>query len=269
MPLISGAPGIPAAPTPGLSLPSTIPPSTSSSSTALVVSNSLPPLPAKAMEKIQQGQFLDFKDLLPDNLALLSQLQAMGNSAPQSRLREIRDPLSWVFYFMYFLAASTSDPIARQLSAYGQLVIHLSQKHGGQGWLAYDRLFRQQKAAGSSLQWNELNTPLMASTVWAQSDVTYSCSLCAGSDHSQTSCALAVLSHPSYSAPHSRQPAFTPSKPDSRFEPYRKPICRRFNRGNCTLVSCNFRHICSVCLQKHPAIECQLRKPKEAPRPLH
>ena len=163
-------------------------PSTSSSSTALVVSNSLPPLPAKA---IQQGQFLDFKDLLPDNLALLSQLQAMGNSAPQSRLREIRDPLSWVFYFMYFLAASTSRP---QLSAYGQLVIHLSQKHGGQGWLAYNSLFRQQKAAGSSLQWNELNTPLMASTVWAQSDVTYSCSLCAGSDHSQTSCALAVLS---------------------------------------------------------------------------
>uniref|UniRef100_A0A1X7VXP8 Uncharacterized protein n=1 Tax=Amphimedon queenslandica TaxID=400682 RepID=A0A1X7VXP8_AMPQE len=48
---------------------------------------------------------------------------------------------------------AASDKRARriwpELAAYGQIVMNLTQRHGGRGWLSYDRLFRQQAAAGS------------------------------------------------------------------------------------------------------------------------
>ena len=155
--------------TPALSAPL---PSTGEPSHSLITSNALPPLPAKILEKIKAGQFLDLKELLPDNAALLSQLRQLHSLGPHhppassnTKLREIRDPLSWVFCFLYFIAASSDDIYIQQLSAYGQIVIHLAQKHGGSGWLAYDRLFRQQKAAGSTVPWSDLNSSLMAATV--------------------------------------------------------------------------------------------------------
>jgi hypothetical protein len=97
------------------------------------------------LEKVRAGKYVDFKELLPDNVALLEQLSTMGNANPaptSARLRELKDPLSWVFCFLYFLAASSQDATTQQLAAYSQIIIHLCQKHGGAGWLAYDRLFR-------------------------------------------------------------------------------------------------------------------------------
>ena len=31
--------------------------------------------------------------------------------------------------------------------AYGKVMVHLAQKHGGIGWVAYDTIFRQRAAA--------------------------------------------------------------------------------------------------------------------------
>jgi hypothetical protein len=120
------------------------------------------------MEKVRAGKYVDFREMLPDNVALLEQLSTLGNSNPApttARLRELKDPLSWVFCFMYYIAASSSDPLTQQLAAYGQIVVHLCQKHGGSGWLAYDRLFRLQKAAGVTTSWEEINPSIMAATV--------------------------------------------------------------------------------------------------------
>ena len=65
-------------------------------------------------------------------------------------MRDIEALLTWTFYFLALIAVSVEDRRAQHLAAYAQLIIHLSQRHGGRGWLAYDRLFRQQAAAGSS-----------------------------------------------------------------------------------------------------------------------
>ena len=95
----------------------------------LAYSPVLHPIPARAMEKIRSGAYLDFKDLLVDNIALSEQLQELGQAmvlhspSPGSvKLRNISDPLTWVFCFLQ------------------------SRKHPGGGWLAYDQLFRQQRA---------------------------------------------------------------------------------------------------------------------------
>ncbi len=44
----------------------------------LLLSSSLPPVPMKVVEKIKAGQFIKFKELLTDNIALLQRLQEFG-----------------------------------------------------------------------------------------------------------------------------------------------------------------------------------------------
>ena len=83
----------------------------------------------------------------------------------------------------------------RKLTAYGSIVLQLASKHpGGGSWRSYDRQFRQQKAAGATLPWAELNPTLMAATVLGQgSGVSWLCSLCLGCDHMKEECALSAL----------------------------------------------------------------------------
>ena len=50
-------------------------------SSSLVLASALPPIPGKVVEKILKGQFIDFKELLMDNVALMTQLQELGAGA--------------------------------------------------------------------------------------------------------------------------------------------------------------------------------------------
>ncbi len=52
-----------------------------------------------------------------------------------SRMRDITDPLSWVFCYLSFVAAKNADLGSRDLLAYGQIIIELARKHAGLGWL--------------------------------------------------------------------------------------------------------------------------------------
>ena len=49
---------------------------------------------------------------------------------------------------------------------YALLMIREAQRHGGQGWLVYDRVFRQQAALDPSFQWNVLHPAIQASTLF-------------------------------------------------------------------------------------------------------
>ena len=156
------------------------------------------------MEKIQKGSFVDFKELLQDNILLLQKLQDLGQSSlfgaaahplpAGSKLRDVPDPLTWASCFLAFLAAK-ADQESRELAAYGMIVLQLARKHGGTGWLLYDRQFWQQRAAGATLPWTESNSSLMAATVLGNANGLQprSCPHCLLSDHSREECAPAPL----------------------------------------------------------------------------
>ena len=120
---------------------------------------------------------------------MLSEVHVGAKSVVQvgSKSHEIENPLTWAFYF---LAVSVKNQKAKDMAAYAQLIIHLSQKHGGRGWLAYDRLFRQQAAVGSNHPWNQLAPSLLATTVMILGPARRSCELCNGTDHTTLQCAL-------------------------------------------------------------------------------
>ena len=238
----------------------------------LIISPALSPIPAKVVDKVSSGAFVDFKEFLTDNVLLLQRLQDLGQvgsvlpSAQHfsngSRLREVSDPLTWVACFLAFMATRVDHPETRELAAYGMLVLQLAQKHGGSGWLLYDRQFRQHKAAGAPLPWSDINASLMAATVLGQpnSNLGRTCSLCLAADHSREECALASIEgrkSPTYprasrSVQANRQPR--------RFTPYRSPsagLCYRYNAGACNSSPCRFEHACSNCFSAgHPEVSC-------------
>ena len=66
----------------------------------LVMSSALPLIPAKVVGRIRSGAHVELKELLPDSVTLLQRLQETNTSGQAlghpSRLRDIRDPLTWV-----------------------------------------------------------------------------------------------------------------------------------------------------------------------------
>ena len=86
---------------------------------------------------MEASHYVDFKDLLPDNVALKQRVVdagILGLSANQSlRLWEVADAKTWLHCFLAFVAAKVESPETRELMAYGQIILMLARKHGGKG----------------------------------------------------------------------------------------------------------------------------------------
>ena len=69
----------------------------------LVVGEGTPPVPARLVRLIKSDQFVDFAELVPDNLELLRRLQASAvtgtNEAGHRRLRQVSSFGTWVQCF--------------------------------------------------------------------------------------------------------------------------------------------------------------------------
>lgn len=261
-PVFHGIPTPPAAviPPPGLSL-----------------SPATEPFPQKLVARVRSGQFVELRDMLTDNIALLQQMETFTSTYAcmpglpgvlKPRLRDITSLASWMYCFMAYIAMRVTDPAARDLLAYARLVIREAQRHGGTGWMNYDRVFRQQAAIDATLRWNTIHPGIQAATLVGQAQGTAAsmCTLCREPDHTAAGCALAYLQQPVGQAPPTAAgPTRTslPSGPParSRYATRRRQdiraICTSWNRGKCVYPSwCNFRHICATCQGGHMARDC-------------
>ena len=80
------------------------------------------------------------------------------------------------------------------MCAYTCLVIQEARKHGGDGWIAYNKLFRQYAAANPDLPWATLDGSIHAATFLAsRTGIGTHCRLCADSHHLTHECALAPI----------------------------------------------------------------------------
>ena len=220
------------------------------------------PIPARLVQQIQAGSFTEMRDLLWDNVAIRSQLEdlhsALGlqlvSSLARPRVREVTSLPSWICCFLTFLAVQTSDPVTRDKATYAMLVVREAIRHGGQGWLDYDRLFCQQATLNPNLSWNRIHPELQVTTILSQPSTSAGSfyTLCQECDHSSQQCTLGQLLQPAMWATHE--------------DPSRGPqgcslgrICTSWNNGACIYPrSCNYRHICLLCFQSsHRARDCR------------
>ena len=168
------------------------------------------------------------------------------------KVREVTTLPVWMSCFLTYLAIGTSDPITQERLAYAVLIIREAMRHGGQGWLEYDRLFRQQAALNPTLPWNVIHPGLQALTILEQWPVNSGmfCTFCPGSDHATAQCALAQLQQLLVRA--NQSPLVAPTCPGGK-------ICNSWNNGACTYPgTCSYCYMCLKCFRSsHQAKDCQ------------
>ena len=92
------------------------------------------------------------------------------------------------------MAAEKHPHRVKQLLAYQATILREARRCGGNGWRAYDAMFRQLAATDDTIDWSRLNPSLYATTFMVQQGGgSRICHLCMGADHVQDDCALAPL----------------------------------------------------------------------------
>ena len=138
-----------------------------------IMSEGLAPVPVKLVANILRGEFIDLAELLRDNVEALRRgtLQnPMAGDAPPAKClrREIPDLLSWMQCFGTFMVviASKRPDTLRQLLAYQTTIVREVRRYGGNGWLSYYTMFRQQVARDNKADWSKLNSSLYGVSFW-------------------------------------------------------------------------------------------------------
>ena len=169
----------------------------------------LTPVPGRLVDKILEGEFVDFSELLPDNVELRRREAERGIAAgwftPSTPMRRLTSLLSWVQAFAAFAAVTLSSQPQRstELMAYLRLLVGEAQRRGGSGWLEYDRQFRAQAAENPTKAWSKLDLlALFLNSFLAEkyrpARAPPSCEYCLEADHATEDCALAPTSEVVY-----------------------------------------------------------------------
>ena len=243
-----------ATPLPSIPLPS-------SSSPAFVLSKASAPIPGKLVTKVQSLQFVEMRELLPDNIALLERLATIPNmgtyntSQHLTPQREVSSLLTWVCAFTTYIAilAEARPDLVKSRLAYLRNIVREASRFGGDGWKTYDYVFRSQAAVDQHMDWADLNPSMMMAFMATRpsTQARLLCHLCQEADHFASNCALAPLAPPSKS-PAAKQPRRSTPSPDTQ-------LCISWNQGACMLPgSCRYKHVYATCSDPHRARDCDL-----------
>ena len=212
------------------------------------IGEGLPPITAKAVEKIERGDYVDFRDLLPSpEDTTLTDLEEQGivvvSSTKQVRPRkkQIQDLATWMEAFLVFVAVKTQKKpqLMVDLMAYGALIARGARDYRGSGWLSYDFQFRRLAAArGSATKWGEKDVSLWEETVsrseWPTTNVTEE-----RKDQKRKATDQGGKKMPKEKAP------------------WKSAVCFPFSyTGKCTREGCEFLHVCFECGEGHSQLAC-------------
>ena len=210
---------------------------------SVVISEGIPPISVKLVEKIRRWEFIDLAKLLvnqdnqPEESTVVVGGQIMvleSQSRSQRKTTAINDILAWCQAFARFMAVllaadATTKEQAAGLAAHQHLILQLSKDLGGRQWAKYDCEFREWAAAKNIRVWGDLNMAIYGRC-------------------------LPQLRH-----------VTSPSE-SNRFSSGKSliPACFKWNRGQCNRPLCNYLHGCSECGGPHRRSECPTGKYKRA-----
>ena len=201
------------------------------------------PNPRQAVAKVQSLQFIEMRELLPDDIALLERLAALPNTSALSHgqrhtpQREVSSLLTWVCAFTTDIAimAEMRPDLIKSRLAYMCNIVREASRFGGDGWKTYDYVFRSQAAVDPSMDWAELNPSMLMAFMAARptSNTKPLCHLCQEADHSANSCALAPLAplHPRVPLLSSPAGVLHPLIPRSASPGIKGPVCCQGHAG--------------------------------------
>ena len=250
--------------------------------------HNLPPLPQKIQQRIAKREYIDFADLLSDNLyphpSLATQNQYKLEINPQDpsalaivpshqRKRRVDGLHSWLeAWNIYLRTVLHHFPLlAPDLLAYQDQICKFSRKFRASAWIMYDTAFRYMAASNPSMSWATPNDQLYNDIL--KEETLPFCISCHSYGHRTINCPTRSQANQSFRRPPAQAPPPT-SGPISSSTSTSKPstntqqvtfsasspnlTCRDFNRRFCRRVNCQFLHICSNrgCGGTHPCTQC-------------
>ena len=186
------------------------------------VGASLPPVPGYLVQKIADGEYIDFTLLRPINLRKLpasEPAQAQLTRLLRSELSPVRSFQDWAeAWAVYAGVVHTRNPGSLgDLISYFLLLSSAAREIGGNGWQQYDAAFRKRAADDKTLKWGEALPTLWVTSVLGSSRT-----------------------------PQSSQPS---------------QVCFNWNNRECSFQNCRYYHICSQCRGSHKVKNCNVPVP--------
>lgn len=210
----------------------------------------IPPLSSRLVERIQAWQYVELAELLTDGTAKTEEPlpQAMDGQVllvqsidqVKRRKKKITDVATWAQAFSIYAAAlasaeSTSKAEVTGLMAHQHVILQMHKDLGGMRWLQYDQQYREWAAATKKRVWGETNL-----TIYGR-------------------CLCAPVSSPVPSIP-TRQPAVYGKKGAAKKGKVKNRACFKHNFEElCPRKEeeCWFDHVCWHCgTADHVAGEC-------------
>lgn len=234
-------------------------------SSVLSIGAGLLPVPLKLVKRIQAGEFIDMSELLPDRLGINAGPPLDGDKEEKrTKRRQVANILEWVQCFSIFMAVRTQKypEKTQDMLGYLALIIEARMEYEGDGWLGYDRRFRQNAAASPDATWARIDPTLWNMAFVGQAKVSR-CKHCFSLTHAAADCNWAPSPSTSQT---SKQPT---SRPMSAPRPPK--ICYEWNHSpspTCPFPACKYQHVCWYCSKdpqaadiSHKAMFCQRRRP--------
>lgn len=131
----------------------------------VVVGQGSPPIPAKLVDKIWRGEYIDLNSLLPHRLGAPEPTLAEAFQRKTREEKHITTIEQWVVCFNSFLSVVTmrAPHHVRDMLAYVSLIVKAAHDYEGTPWLSYDAHF---KCLAATLQLQTWSSPDQA--IWAQ-----------------------------------------------------------------------------------------------------
>ena len=254
----------------------------SSTTEPVMIAEGLRPLSRKIVQKIQNWEFTDMEELLPnprsnmdivlpqrqDGVLIIQSIENLKRKKPR-----ITGYPQWVETFAVYTAviAQKYPQAIPDLMAY-QVLIKEASTLGGARWLSYDREFREKAAAKKLKHWGERDPNLWAKFFSNISPSAHICHYCGGEEHVTEDCKY--IGQQAGSKKQMPSPAILqnavgglstarPKKPKGPCFPFN-------NKGACDRIPpCPFPHVCINCGEEHPARVCPHPSRKVARRDVH
>ena len=207
----------------------------------ICLAEGLPPVPAKLVEKIRRGEFVEMYELLPDLW-----LQIEDTTIRSGRRCRVMDIKVWIQCFASYVRVVAANEPERVADLLGYMIniIRASQDFEGSAWVTYDNTFRRQAANNKQKIWSNINTSLFSLCFTSKARTSRRCDFCFTSDQTNSPhrCPLQDEGD-GLSQQHNTEVVNETSPSASNAW----PRCRRFNEGRCNLLDCSYQHVCTIC----------------------
>ena len=233
----------------------------------------MPPIPRAEIDKIRNGEFVNFDNLLPNHNPVNQDeytFKEVGGSITLVPKRQNKPKVltfnSWMLaWTVFFRAYSQFWPHRTQeLIAYQGIICNFATQYSFTSILVYDRLFRLRLAQDQTLSWSRVDDNLY-NVHLRGSALQTACFNCHTFGHFANACPLKGQGS-------SNQPFRVPQRvtagsgatilPIAASPPVPPPsgnsgACFYYNKGQCNKSSnCRFAHVCMRCGGPHPASSC-------------